>query len=269
MSFSPSPAARATPTKMPSFWQKVDALFDAAASVAHASPAKSYARSVRASLRMLREDMGVRLATPQALGGRHVDLLVNHWKQEGVGATTLSNRLYALRWFGELIGKPGMVRKNAHYGVENTGNAQPREPELMFDQAVFTRVHAEDPTAAYVLWLQMSTGCTREEALRARGTDLKAFAWTRASSPGSQASTLRIAAEHVDMVPAVVKHILEQHGSIRASLGWSAPYARSECPRLGADLRRCKYLAKKLALARLDRSAEQIEPLHKPSKAPE
>jgi site-specific recombinase XerC len=54
----------------------------------------------------------------QSLKPRHVEALVQRWLAEGLSAGTLKNRMAALRWWAEKIGKPNVVAKsNEAYGI--------------------------------------------------------------------------------------------------------------------------------------------------------
>ena len=202
-------------------------------------------------MHVLRDELKVRISRPDSLGGRHIVKLVDHWKAKGVSDGTLLVRIYALRWFCELIGKPGMVPPNKQLGIivaaparEAVTAARPAD----FNRTVFVKAFQEDATLAYVLWLQHATGCTRERALRTRGSDLKTVTWAADSRPGKQSTTLTIPPEHQAMVPAVIKHIVEKHKKADASLGWSGRYSKSDCHNIDRDLRHMKYVMKKLGM---------------------
>ena len=54
----------------------------------------------------------------QSLKPRHVEALVQRWLAEGLSAGTLKNRMAALRWWAEKIGKPNVLAKsNDGYGI--------------------------------------------------------------------------------------------------------------------------------------------------------
>lgn len=232
------------------FWTALDALMQGGQQN-KTSVRNSYARSVVASMHVLRDELKVRILRPDSLGGRHILKLVDHWKTKGVSDGTLLVRIYALRWLCDLIGKPGMVPSNKQLGITVPAPAQgvgAVAAPVDFNQTVFVKAFREDATLAYVLWLQHATGCSRERALRARGSDIKTVAWNADSRPGKQSTKLTIPPEHQAMVPAVIKHIIEQHKKVDASLGWSGRYSRSDCHSIDRDLRRIKYLIKKLGL---------------------
>ncbi|MDE0691809.1 MAG: hypothetical protein OXI55_06125 [Gammaproteobacteria bacterium] len=49
--------------------------------------------------------------------GRHVEALVRHWKDRGLSDATTMNRMAHLRWWAGRVGKGGMVRPSADYGM--------------------------------------------------------------------------------------------------------------------------------------------------------
>lgn len=55
-------------------------------------------------------EMGNRLPEPTSLGGRHIELLMQRWDQEGVTVKVLHTRISYLRTFSKWIGKEGMVK---------------------------------------------------------------------------------------------------------------------------------------------------------------
>src|SRR5215831_13697000 len=63
-------------------------------------------------------EMGVRNLRAQGFKPKHVQMLVERWKAEGLSAGTLKNRMSALRWLAEKIGKQNIVeRSNAAYAI--------------------------------------------------------------------------------------------------------------------------------------------------------
>ncbi|PJG82638.1 phage integrase N-terminal domain-containing protein [Caviibacterium pharyngocola] len=54
------------------------------------------------------------------LKGKHIRFLVENWKNKGLSAGTLKNRLSYLRWIAEKIGNPRIVeRSNSSYNIDN------------------------------------------------------------------------------------------------------------------------------------------------------
>ena len=232
-----------------SFWSMLNDLFERGRR-ARAPARPAYARSVKSSFHVLRDVLGMRIAVPDALSGEHVSMLIEHWKSEGMTQATLAVRIYALRWFCDLIAKPEMVPSNAQLrmvaSVQLT-TAKDKSQETEFTQQLFMKAHHLNITLAYLLWLKSVTGCTFEMALRTTGNDLMLGTWC--SRFGKQATTLTIPAEHRPMVATVIEHIVAQHKKTGHALGWSERYRLSDCGNIRTDLRRIKYLIKKLGIS--------------------
>ncbi len=62
-------------------------------------------------------DLGFRGLRAKGLGGRHVEALMREWRRRGLSTGTIRNRLGHLRWWARKIGRPGVVRSNAGYGI--------------------------------------------------------------------------------------------------------------------------------------------------------
>lgn len=55
---------------------------------------------------------------PRNLGGRHIQAIVDVWRQQRLAPATIQTYLSFLRGLATWIGKPGLVRKPAAYGLE-------------------------------------------------------------------------------------------------------------------------------------------------------
>ena len=54
-------------------------------------------------------ELGYRNMRGKSIAGRHVDALLGHWRAKGLSVGTIKNRLCALRWWTEKVGKEGVV----------------------------------------------------------------------------------------------------------------------------------------------------------------
>ena len=111
------------------------------------------------------QEGGFRHLRAAGLATRHVDHLVKRWQAEGLSSGTLKNRMSALRWLAEKIGKDNIVaRDNAGYGIPErqhvTNVSKARELDADKLQAV------SDPYTALSLRLQAAFGLRREESLK-------------------------------------------------------------------------------------------------------
>ena len=96
---------------------------------------------------------------------RHVNHLVERWNAEGLSPGTVKNRMAALRWLAEKIGKDNIVaRDNDHYGIPErqhvTNVSKARELDADKLQAV------TDLFTALSLQLQAAFGLRREESIK-------------------------------------------------------------------------------------------------------
>jgi site-specific recombinase XerC len=96
----------------------------------------------------------------------HPAYLVTRWKAEGLSHATIKNRLCALRWWAEKIGKAGQMPSNADFGLEprrqvaTVSKAQDLPPE--------TLARIPDVYVRMSLELQRAFGLRREEAMKLR-----------------------------------------------------------------------------------------------------
>jgi site-specific recombinase XerC len=57
------------------------------------------------------------LPDPRNLGHRHVQAMVDVWRREQLAAATVQTYLSFLRGLALWLGKPGLIREPAHYGL--------------------------------------------------------------------------------------------------------------------------------------------------------
>ncbi len=63
-------------------------------------------------------EMGFRHMNAHSLKPKHVEKLVERWLAENLSPGTIKNRMSALRWWAEKIGKENIIaRTNAAYGI--------------------------------------------------------------------------------------------------------------------------------------------------------
>jgi site-specific recombinase XerC len=64
------------------------------------------------------EEMGFRHMNAHSLKPKHIEKLVERWLAEELSPGTIKNRMSALRWWAEKIGKENIIaRTNAAYGI--------------------------------------------------------------------------------------------------------------------------------------------------------
>jgi len=109
--------------------------------------------------------LGYRGMGVSSLKPKHVEALIAHWRAEGRCAGTLKNRLAALRWWAEKVGRENAVaRSNEHYGIPDRVFAGTGSKAKTVDGQDLERVR--DPYVRISLELQQVFGLRREEAIK-------------------------------------------------------------------------------------------------------
>jgi site-specific recombinase XerC len=109
----------------------------------------------------LQED-GFRNLRATGMRTKHVDHLVARWQGEGISAGTLKNRMAAMRWLAEKIGKENIVARDIADRRYVTNVSKARE----LDDADLGKL--TDPYTAMSLRLQAAFGLRREESIKIR-----------------------------------------------------------------------------------------------------
>ncbi len=109
--------------------------------------------------------MGFRHLGAASLKPKHVDRLLARWQGEGLAVGTIKNRLSALRWWAQKVGKDNVVaRSNAHYGIERRHYVADVSKALELPAGALERV--DDPFTRMSLRLQEAFGLRREESIK-------------------------------------------------------------------------------------------------------
>ena len=112
-------------------------------------------------------ELGFRHMRADSLKPTHVEALLGRWKAEGISTGTLKNRLAALRWWAEKIGKENVVaRENDAYGIERRQFVTNRDKGKDLDPAQVDQIVS--PYVAMSLRLQEAFGLRREESIKIR-----------------------------------------------------------------------------------------------------
>jgi len=112
----------------------------------------------------LHED-GFKNLRAQGLRTKHIEHLVGRWQAEGASSGTMKNRMSALRWVAEKIGKENIVaRDNAAYGIANRQFVTNESKAKALDSAKLAKV--TDQYTALSLQLQEAFGLRREESIK-------------------------------------------------------------------------------------------------------
>lgn len=115
--------------------------------------------------RELRE-MGYRNMHARSLAGRHVDALIDRWRMASLSVGTIKNRLCAVRWWAEKVGKEGVVpAENSQLGIPERRMVAIESKAKELDERLSK---VSDPHVQMSLLLQRAFGLRREEAIKFR-----------------------------------------------------------------------------------------------------
>ena len=111
------------------------------------------------------QELGFRHMNAHSLKPKHVEKLVERWLAENLSPGTIKNRMSALRWWAEKIGKENVVaRTNAAYGIPDrvfvTNISKAKELAMNQLQQIRTEV------IRISLRLQAAFGLRREESIK-------------------------------------------------------------------------------------------------------
>ena len=95
---------------------------------------------------------------------KHVDALVAEWQRRGLAVGTMKNRMSALRWWAEQVGRPGVVGTNAAHGIGERRYVTNEDRSRRLDAGEVARV--KDAHVRMSLQLQAAFGLRREEAIK-------------------------------------------------------------------------------------------------------
>ena len=97
------------------------------------------------------------------LKGRHVNALLEKWRDGGLSTATIKNRMAVLRWWAEKIGNPGAVKSNEALGIENRVYATNTNKALSLENIDLSKT---DDFVAMSLEMQQEFGLRREESMK-------------------------------------------------------------------------------------------------------
>lgn len=110
-------------------------------------------------------ELGYQHMNATSLRPKHIEALIARWKEDGIATGTLKNRLSALRWWAEKVGKENVLyRSNDAYGVSkrqfvtNVSKAKTLTAEMSSS--------VSDSYTAASLRLQAAFGLRREESIK-------------------------------------------------------------------------------------------------------
>jgi len=110
-------------------------------------------------------EAGFKHMKPQNLGGRHVNALLARWQREALSPGTVKNRMSALRWWAEKVGRASVIhRENTHYGIPERSFVTNESKAKSLSEEALAKVAS--PHVQMSLALQAAFGLRREEAIK-------------------------------------------------------------------------------------------------------
>lgn len=165
--------------------------------------------------------MGYKLQDARSLKPKHVDALIELWRNADLDAATMRNRLTWLRWWAEKIDKPNIIaRENKEYGVAYRSEATLNRAQTLDANQL---EHISSPHVRAAILLQVHFGLRREEAMKFRpklaikadSIELKA-SWCK----GGRARTIPLTTE-------TQQHVLQQVVMLAGDKGSLIPQEKS------------------------------------------
>ncbi len=110
-------------------------------------------------------ELGYQRMQAKSLKPKHVDALVSHWNDQTISVGTFKNRLSALRWWANKVGKADIIaRDNSAYGIGNRSYVGEQSKAKLLDEKQLGKV--SDEHVRLSLRLQSAFGLRREEAIK-------------------------------------------------------------------------------------------------------
>ena len=110
-------------------------------------------------------ELGYRQMQVTSLKQKHVEALVKLWLNQKLNPGTIKNRMAALRWWAEKVGKHSVIAKsNAHYGIMDRRFVCAESKAKDINQEQLSRI--TDPYTRFSLRLQREFGLRREESIK-------------------------------------------------------------------------------------------------------
>ncbi len=123
--------------------------------------------TLQLAARQLERELGYRHLRAHSLKPKHVHALIGHWQRNGVGDETIRNRVAALRWWAEKVGKINVVpRTNAELGLGERRTTARENRAVQLSNAHLARIPC--PFIRASITLQAHFGLRREEAMKLR-----------------------------------------------------------------------------------------------------
>jgi hypothetical protein len=110
-------------------------------------------------------ELGFVSMNAHSLRPKHVEALVDRWKQENLSTGAVKNRMAALRWWAEKVNKQNVVKRtNAEYGIDKRVFMTNVSKATTLDATQLASI--KDPYTRASLMLQATFGLRREESIK-------------------------------------------------------------------------------------------------------
>lgn len=114
-------------------------------------------------------ELGYRHMNADSLRPKHLDALIQQWKSEGISAGTMKNRMSAMRWWAQKIGKDNIIaRDNRSYDIDKRTFVTNISKAKTLDNERLAKI--TDAYTAMSLRLQSAFGLRREESIKINPT---------------------------------------------------------------------------------------------------
>lgn len=194
------------------------------------------------------------------MNGKHVDALLGRWRNDGLSAGTLKNRMAHLRWWAEKVGKKALIASS---------NVQFNIPKRVFVTNVSKATEVQDklgrvsdPYVRASLELQRVFGLHREESIKFQpryadqGDHLKIKgSWTK----GGRERVIPIITSEQRAALDFAHKLVGERSLTLISKGSSCGQGRRRCRTTGGGPLLCRTLG--VAGSVLDREIDQFSKL--------
>ena len=112
-------------------------------------------------------ELGYRGMSARSLKPKHIEALLEHWREQELSIGTIKNRMAAIRWWANKVDKRNVVaRSNEHYGIPDRRFVTNESKAKTVTQEQLEKV--KDEHVRMSLELQQAFGLRREEAMKIR-----------------------------------------------------------------------------------------------------
>ncbi len=112
-------------------------------------------------------ELGYRGMSAKSLKPKHIEALLEQWREQELSIGTIKNRMAVIRWWANKVDKRNVVaRSNEHYGIPDRRFVTNESKAKTVTQEQLEKVR--DEHARMSLELQQAFGLRREEAMKIR-----------------------------------------------------------------------------------------------------